>query len=100
MDIPRIAFCSGRSGDHVLLEYFINKISDDAERERASERKRLISRFADSSRCRHRLVCLHFGETPKWESCGSCDNCGARPEWLSQEMARVDLPEVAARKAS
>src|SRR6201993_4307866 len=48
--------------DHVLLEYFIGLISDDAERERASERKRLLSRFADSSRCRHRQICLHFGE--------------------------------------
>jgi len=86
--------------DHVLLDYFIGKISDDAERERSSERKRVISRFADSARCRHRQICLHFGETPKWESCGNCDNCGARPEWLSKEMVRVDLPEVAARQTS
>ena len=86
--------------DHVLLDYFIGKISDDAERERSSERKRVISRFADSARCRHRQICLHFGETPKWESCGNCDNCGARPEWLSKKMVRVDLPEVAARQTS
>jgi ATP-dependent DNA helicase RecQ len=86
--------------DHVLLDYFISKISDDAERERSSERKRVISRFADSSRCRHRQICLHFGETPKWERCGNCDNCGARLEWLSKEIAAatVRLPEVAARK--
>ena len=86
--------------DHILLDYFIGQISDDAERERASERKRAISRFADSTRCRHRQVCLHFGETPKWESCGNCDNCGARPEWLHKEMVPVAVPEVAARKAS
>src|SRR5271170_7312502 len=72
--------------DHILLEYFIDKISDDAERERASARKRVISRFADSHGCRHRQICLHFGETPKWESCGSCDNCGAKPEWLKKEI--------------
>ncbi len=81
--------------DHILLEYFINKISDDAERERASGRKRVISRFADSHSCRHRQICLHFGETPPWEKCGNCDNCGAKPKWLSKEMVRVDLPEVA-----
>ncbi|MGA8541174.1 MAG: RecQ family ATP-dependent DNA helicase, partial [Terriglobales bacterium] len=88
--------------DHVLLDYFISKISDDAERERSSERKRVISRFADSPRCRHRQICLHFGETPKWERCGNCDNCGSRPEWLSKEItaAIVRLPEVATRKAS
>jgi ATP-dependent DNA helicase RecQ len=86
--------------DHVLLEYFINKISDDAERERASTRKRAISRFADSHGCRHRQICLHFGETPKWESCGSCDNCGVKPEWLKKELVTVVSPEVAPRKSS
>ena len=86
--------------DHVLLDYFISRIADDAERERSSERKRVISRFADSSRCRHRQICLHFGETPKWERCGNCDNCGAKPEWLSKAIVPVALPEVAARKTS
>jgi ATP-dependent DNA helicase RecQ len=86
--------------DHILLEYFINRISDDAERERASTRKRAISRFADSHGCRHRQICLHFGETPKWENCGCCDNCGAKPEWLKKELETVAVPEVAARKSS
>jgi ATP-dependent DNA helicase RecQ len=83
--------------DYILLEYFIKKISDDAERERASARKRVISRFVDSRGCRHRQICLHFGETPKWENCGNCDNCGARPEWVNEEKKRVSLPAVAAR---
>jgi ATP-dependent DNA helicase RecQ len=86
--------------DFILLEYFINKISDDAERERASERKRVIGRFVDSRSCRQRQICLHFGETPKWQSCGNCDHCGAKPEWLRKEIATVAVPEVAARKAS
>jgi|HubBroStandDraft_1064217.scaffolds.fasta_scaffold02629_11 ATP-dependent DNA helicase RecQ len=83
--------------DHILLEYFINKISDDAERERASGRKRVISRFADSHACRHRQICLHFGETPKWEKCGSCDHCGTKPEWL-KEIVTVAVPQIAARR--
>jgi ATP-dependent DNA helicase RecQ len=86
--------------DHILLEYFINKISDDAERERASGRKRVISRFADSHNCRHRQICLHFGETPQWESCGNCDNCSAKPEWLNRKMERVDLPKTRSRRDS
>jgi len=85
--------------DYILLDYFINKISDDAERERASGRKRVISRFADSHGCRQRQICLHFGETPQWERCGNCDNCGAKPEWL-KEKVRVETPTVAARKSS
>jgi ATP-dependent DNA helicase RecQ len=86
--------------DHVLLDYFIRQISDEAERERSSERKRVIGRFADSHGCRQRAICLHFGENPKWEKCDGCDNCGAKPEWLSKEMVRVDLPEVVARQTS
>jgi ATP-dependent DNA helicase RecQ len=82
--------------DFILLEYFINKIADDAERERSAERKRVIGRFVDSARCRQRQICLHFGETPKWESCGNCDHCGAKPEWLSKAV-RAELPEAAAR---
>ena len=86
--------------DHVLLDYFIGQISDDAERERSSARKRVISRFADSHGCRQRQICLHFGETPQWERCGGCDNCGAKPEWLSKQMERVDVAEIAARQTS
>jgi ATP-dependent DNA helicase RecQ len=83
--------------DHILLEYFINQISDDAERERSFERKRVISRFADARGCRQRAICLHFGETPKWEKCGGCDNCGVRPEWLSKEIATPMAPAVVRR---
>jgi len=86
--------------DHVLLEYFIGKISDDAERERSFERKRVISRFADSHGCRHRQICLHFGETPQWKSCGNCDNCGAKPRVAAQGDRACGPAEVAARKTS
>ncbi|MGA9353252.1 MAG: RecQ family ATP-dependent DNA helicase [Terriglobales bacterium] len=76
--------------DHVLLEYFIGKIEDDAERERSWERKRIVSRFADSRGCRQRTICLHFGETPKWATCGGCDNCGVRPDWLADAPVEID----------
>ena len=86
--------------DHILLDYFIGQISDDAERERSVERKRVISRFADSSRCRQRQICLHFGETPKWESCGNCDNCGGKIEWLSEEIASAATAGAPDRRPS
>jgi ATP-dependent DNA helicase RecQ len=63
--------------DHVLLEYFIGQISDETERERSWDRKRVISRFVDSKACRHRL-CVHWA--PKWNA-ESGDNCGSFPEW-------------------
>lgn len=94
--------------DHVLLEYFIGKIEDEAERERSWDRKRIVSRFADSTGCRHRQICLHFGETPKWDRCGACDNCSGKPDWLSdqpvpqiradgQSPKQTSVPQIRAR---
>ncbi len=83
--------------DHVLLEYFIGKIEDEAERERSWERKRIISRFADSTSCRHRQICLHFGETPKWDRCGTCDNCNPKAR-LAQDRKSLRCGTSAARQ--
>jgi len=72
-----------RKQDAGLLAYFANQILDQAERQRAWERYNVIRGFVESGKCRHRAICTHFGETPKWESCGACDVCGAAPEWLA-----------------
>jgi ATP-dependent DNA helicase RecQ len=69
--------------DAGLLGHFAEKITDAAERERAWQRYHTIRRFVESKQCRHRQVCLHFGETPKWETCGACDVCGSTPEWMN-----------------
>jgi len=69
--------------DAALLAHFIQQITDPAETERAWARYRHIRDFAESNLCRHRQICLHFGETPKWSSCGACDVCGSRPEWMA-----------------
>ena len=84
--------------DHVLLDYFIRQIADEAERERSAERKRIISRFADSSNCRQRQICQHFGEVTKWQNCGNCDSCGALPEWLTKNGKRIGLTDATARQ--
>jgi ATP-dependent DNA helicase RecQ len=75
-----------RKQDAGLLAYFANQILDAAERDRAWERYRTIRAFAESRKCRHRQICSHFGEIPKWTSCGGCDVCGAAPEWLREGM--------------
>lgn len=69
--------------DTALLTHFISQITDPAETERAWERYRRIRDFAESQCCRHRQICMHFGETPKWETCGGCDVCGSKPEWMA-----------------
>ena len=68
--------------DAGLLAYFIDQISDEDEKQRAWQRYREIRGFAESAHCRHRQVCLHFGEKPKWEACGACDVCIGAPDWL------------------
>ena len=69
--------------DTALLAYFINKMTDAAEQQRSWQRYHEILDFAESRRCRHRQICLHFGETPKWKSCGACDVCSGLPGWIS-----------------
>ncbi|MFB3131422.1 MAG: ATP-dependent DNA helicase RecQ, partial [Rhodothermales bacterium] len=62
--------------DAGLLAHFVEQITDPAEKERAWQRYHQIRSFAESKSCRHRQICTHFGETPKWRSCGACDVCG------------------------
>jgi len=69
-----------------LLAYFIDKLNDPAEKERSWQRYHEICRFAQSRTCRHRQICLHFGETPKWSSCSACDVCASMPDWLLPSM--------------
>ncbi|HEY1656858.1 MAG TPA: RecQ family ATP-dependent DNA helicase [Candidatus Sulfotelmatobacter sp.] len=69
--------------DAGLLGFFANRILDAAERDRAWQRYRTIREFVESRTCRHRQICRHFGETPKWETCGACDVCGSMADWLT-----------------
>jgi len=70
--------------DAGLLAYFIDQVTDEAEKERGWQRYHEIRAFAESKQCRHRQVCTHFGEIPKWTSCEACDVCGYQPAWLSK----------------
>jgi len=83
--------------DAGLLGFFANQITDAAERERAWERYRIIREFVESRRCRHRQICAHFGEVPKWEKCDACDMCGSAAEWMIKAPAAI-TGKTAARK--
>ena len=80
--------------DAGLLAYFIEQVADQAEKERGWERYHLIRGFVEGKRCRHREICLHFGETPKWPSCEACDVCSGLPDWM------VLQPEKRSAKAA
>jgi ATP-dependent DNA helicase RecQ len=66
-----------------LLTHFMEQLTDPQERERGWQRYHIIRNFVESTACRHRQICLHFGESPKWATCGACDVCGCEIEWLN-----------------
>ena len=70
--------------DAGLLGYFANQIADATERDRAWQRYHVMRAFVESNKCRHRQICEHFGEIPKWTSCDACDVCGVSPSWLAK----------------
>ena len=92
-----------------LLTHFIEQTADAPERERAWQRYHAVRHFVDTPLCRHRQICLHFGEVTKWESCGACDVCGCGLQWMEHHAAqqrpgrkrrplRRDSPAPASRK--
>jgi ATP-dependent DNA helicase RecQ len=66
-----------------LLTYFVEQLTDPAEKARAWQRYHIIRRFVESNSCRHRQICVHFGEKPQWSSCGACDICIGELGWLA-----------------
>ncbi len=81
--------------DAGLLAYFIDKLTDPDEKERAWQRYHSVRHFVESDRCRHWQICTHFGQVPKWQRCEMCDVCGNAPEWLA---APAEEKLVIARK--
>jgi ATP-dependent DNA helicase RecQ len=84
--LPADCFLFWQKKDTGLHAFFIGKIEDYAEKARAWQRYHEVEDFVRSDSCRQRHVCLHFGETPKWDSCGNCDACAAAPDWLEIEL--------------
>ncbi|MGA7624112.1 MAG: ATP-dependent DNA helicase RecQ [Candidatus Acidiferrales bacterium] len=96
-----------RKKDAGLLAHFIEQVSDPAERERAWQRYHIVRSFVKSKACRHRQICLHFGERPEWQSCQACDVCGCEINWLSRaepvsvlRSKRAPNPAALARAAA
>ena len=83
--------------DAALLAYFNQKIADPNERRRAWDSYHAIRRFAEGDQCRHRQICEHFGEKPKWDHCNACDICAPPLDWAEE---RRMLPSSASRARS
>jgi len=85
--------------DASLLNFFINQLKDPLEQGRARERYQTIRDFVDSQECRHRQICLHFGEKPTWKTCAACDVCGYKLKALAPRVTAKQLPFVAREPA-
>jgi ATP-dependent DNA helicase RecQ len=83
--------------DAGLLAYFIGQLTDPAEKDRAWRRYHTIRDFVESQYCRHRQICSHFGENPKWQECQACDACGFALDWLTDT---VEVKQSARRGSS
>jgi ATP-dependent DNA helicase RecQ len=83
--LPADCFLFWQRKDAGLHAFFIGKIEDPAEKERAWQRYHDVEHFVHREECRQRQVCRHFGETPGWEACGICDVCVGAPDWMKIE---------------
>ena len=78
-----------------LLTYFVEQLTDPAEKERAWKRYHIIRDFVESKLCRHRQICSHFGENSKFEKCDACDACGFALDWLADTIvAKQPVPHI------
>jgi ATP-dependent DNA helicase RecQ len=81
--LPADCFLFWGGVDFIRHKYFMGQISDAMEKQRAQDGFDGIKKLVDSGECRQRVICLHFGETPRWEYCETCDVCAKTPEWLN-----------------
>ncbi len=91
--LPSDCFLLWQIQDQILLRHFIGKIVDPEERVRAQKRQYEIQRFVESKKCRHKMICEHFGEKASWEKCGACDVC--TPQIADKPVAAI--PQQAAK---
>jgi ATP-dependent DNA helicase RecQ len=75
--------------DAGLLAYFIEQMSDPAEKRRSWDRYHEVRGFAESEKCRHKIICNHFGEKVAWQNCGACDVCLPAIDCKSSGQQRV-----------
>ena len=83
--LPADCYLLWQKKDIGLRAYFIGKIGESQEQQRAWDRYHQMQNFVAAERCRPQMICEHFGEMVKWEKCGRCDACAGMPEWMRGE---------------
>ncbi|HEY9206101.1 MAG TPA: DNA helicase RecQ [Candidatus Methanoperedens sp.] len=62
-------------GDRQKIEYFINQMANEKERQIAHNKLNDIINFCETTACRRNLLLGYFGEEYKEKKCSGCDNC-------------------------
>jgi len=62
-------------GDRQKIEYFINQMTNEKEKQIAHNKLMEIINFCETTVCRRKLLLGYFGEDFKEEKCSGCDNC-------------------------
>jgi ATP-dependent DNA helicase RecQ len=62
-------------GDRQKIEYFINQMTNEKEKQIAYNKLKEIINFCETNVCRRKLLLGYFGEEYKDNKCSGCDNC-------------------------
>lgn len=62
-------------GDRQKIEYFINQMTNEKERQISHDKLMDIINFCETTVCRRKLLLEYFGEDYKETKCSGCDNC-------------------------
>ena len=63
------------SGTTQSRQYFIDKKTNEEEKQISHNKLRDITDFCETTECRRKLLLGYFGENYKENKCGGCDNC-------------------------
>jgi ATP-dependent DNA helicase RecQ len=63
------------AGDKIKLDYFLQLVSDEKEREKELSQILEVMNYAEARTCRWVRLIRYFGEEPTITSCDSCDVC-------------------------
>lgn len=74
-------------------EFFINRVEDGEERERARQRLNKVMELCTLNSCRRKFLLQYLGEDWPEDNCGSCDNC-------VQHREKYDATEISQKLLS
>ncbi|MFZ2804707.1 MAG: RecQ family ATP-dependent DNA helicase [Patescibacteria group bacterium] len=81
------------AGDRFKQEFFIRRMDDFEEQQRARQQLDEIVRYAQLKTCRRKYLLSYFGETMLQDNCGACDVCVPQAAPAGLEPVATDYDE-------